>query len=197
MSFDKVERQQPMSQAGVQEKQPMPLGDGIVYPQNNGKKGYAPPPPMAAVCPNSPIKTPVEDLRLGVIDDADEIPHVTPREVNLLATSPPPTYADKAEEKRARLLENAAKEARDRRVKEAEAEGRPLSTVSRATTAKHQPSPTAGAQEPENTGSTVNLLKEDAWEEEEDQQNMSIGEILKLKMAQKADKKKPRKVIAS
>jgi len=122
----------------------------------------------------------------------------------------------KADEKRARLLDNAAKESRDRRAKD-EAEGRPASrpfdAVPKREDTKPQlkPTPESPSEDatPENTGSTLNLLGnpgkssppagagaggESPVDDGGDPSGMSINEILKRKMQ---DKKKPKKVVAS
>lgn len=121
--------------------------------------------------------------------------------------SPPPKYVDRQEEKRARLLENAARESRMRREKEME-EGRPTSRP--FTAPKRQPPPPAPEEDTasDKHGSTTNLLGKPEKDETpeagaggsgqpQSMAGMSINEILKMKVAQKADKKRPRKIVAA
>lgn len=119
--------------------------------------------------------------------------------------SPPPKYVDRAEEKRARLLENAARESRMRR--EMTDDGRPTSRP--FTAPKRQPTPPE--EDTASHGSTTNLLGKPEKDETpeaaggaggsgqqpQSMAGMSINEILKMKVTQKNDKKRPRKIVAA
>ena len=127
---------------------------------------------------------------------------VTARNVQVVE-DPPPMYTDKREEKRAKLLENAAKESRERQQKAAE-EGRPASRPFTAPKrqAPETPPKADEAPAPENQGSTTNLISQaesprDAATPPQNMAGMSISDILRMKMAQQAKQKRPRKILAA
>ena len=130
----------------------------------------------------------------------DDVEPVTASNVQV-AEDPPPMYPDKREERRARLLESASKESRERQQKAAE-EGRP---ASRPFTAPKRQEPETlpkadEASTPENTGSTTNLVSQaepppPAATVPLNMAGMSIGDILRMK--QQATQKRIRKILAA
>lgn len=141
---------------------------------------------------------------------------------------PPPPYVDREEARRARLLENAAREARERKqAREGSAASRPGSVAAPppmvpppAAAPEPQPQPQSKPKtpspEPKDSTDTARLLSNPSsarsQPSDDDPQSprrqsaatpqglagMSINDILKMKMAQKADgKKKPRKIIST
>ena len=112
---------------------------------------------------------------------------------------PPPMYTDKREERRARLLENAARESRERQQKAAE-EGR---LTSRPFTIPKRQAPEALLEADEeapaqgNAGSSTNLISQaesprDAATPTQNVAGMPISDILRMKMVQQAKQKGPK-----
>jgi hypothetical protein len=142
---------------------------------------------------------------------------------------PPPPYVDREEARRARLLENAAREARERKqAREGSAASRPGTAAAPpppmvpspapapAPEPQPQPQPKTPSPEPKDSSDTARLLSNPpsarSGPSDDDPQSprrrsaatpqglagMSINDILKMKMAQKADgKRKPRKIIST
>lgn len=130
-----------------------------------------------------------------------------PANISMKPLSPqPPPYADREEARRAKLLENAAREARERK-QQRDPSSRPGTSTDRPTSAATGPSP-----EPKDSD-TAQLLPGPSGggaDKGQDQipsdratpqglAGMSINDILKMKMAQKSGdgKKKQRKIISS
>ena len=150
---------------------------------------------METTEPRRPV-TPIQHEMKTKADDPSDIG------MKPLSTQPPP-YVDREEARRARLLENAAREARERK------QAREGSAVSRPTTAATQPSPEPnvsdrakllsdspppGGPSPDKTPSP----RSQGTTTPQGLAGMSINDILKMKMAQKADgKKKPRKILTT
>ena len=133
----------------------------------------------------------------------DDVEPVTARNVRVVE-DPPPMYTDKREERRARLLENAARESRERQKKAAE-EGR---LTSRPFTIPKRQAPEALVEADEeapaqgNSGSSTNLISQaesprDAATPTQNAAGMPINDILRMKMAQQAKQKGPRKSLAT
>jgi hypothetical protein len=173
------DKQQPkMVTTGLDVNAKRPLSSGkhsaVVFPAKAFPMYIAQPAAQRAV-------TPVQEFKGQPVDQP-------PAAAEMKTMAPPPPY-DREEARRTRLLDNAAREARERRQN------------SRPSTASTTAAPTLSepAAEPEAAHSARLLSpRADGSTTPQGLSGMSINDILKMKLAQKADgKRKPRKIITS
>ena len=124
--------------------------------------------------------------------------------------APPPPYVDRDEARRAKLLDNAAREARERKqAREGSAVSRPGTGTQPIIPAKPPTPPSPDPKDsdraklldgptPGRSDDGMSSPRRQATATPQGLAGMSINDILKMKMAQKADgKKKPRKIIST
>lgn len=168
------------------EKRPMAYSDNPPRrPLSASRRVYPAPVDLNMPTKAMPVYIPQQGGKQAAEYKPDGMRPTSSSGVNLAVPNPPP-YDD---EKRAKLLENAANESRDRRAKE-EAAGRPLSSP--FAKKNDDGSPRDGPSPSGSTKSSTKLLGEDKEDTSTDM--MSINEILKKKVQ---DKKKPKKVASS